>query len=52
MSTEVTTLVELNRYRRRELIKSLEKITAAAASCPDHVRLRKLFEETKIIMKW
>jgi hypothetical protein len=51
MSTEVPTLAELRRWQRRELIKSLEKITGAAASGPDHVRLRKLLEKAKIITK-
>jgi hypothetical protein len=49
VSVEVTTPAELRRYQRRELIKNLEGILGAAASGPDHVRLRRLFVEAGII---
>ena len=51
MSIEVTTLAELQRWKRRELIKNLEAKLGAATSGPDHVRLRRLFVAAKIITK-
>ena len=42
MTDEVTTIAELRRYQRRELIRDLEEILGAAASGPEHVRLRRL----------
>jgi hypothetical protein len=51
MTVEVTTLSELKRWRRRALIKTIEKILGAAASGPDHVRLRRLLLRAGIITK-
>jgi hypothetical protein len=51
MTVEVTTLAELKRYRRRELIRDLEEILGAAASGPDHVRIRRLLRRAGIITK-
>ena len=51
MTVEITTLSELRRYQRRELIKTIEKILGAAASGPDRVRLRQLFCRSGIITK-
>ena len=51
MTIEVTTLSELKRWRRRALIKTIEKILGAAESGPDHVRLRRLFGRAGIIIK-
>jgi hypothetical protein len=50
VTIEVTTLAELRRYQRRELIRDLETIVGAAKSGPDHVRLRRLFTEAGIII--
>jgi hypothetical protein len=50
MTVEVTTLAELQRWKRRELIKNLEAKFGAAASGPDHVRLRRLFAEAEIVV--
>lgn len=49
--TVVATLAELRRYQRRELIKNLEAKLGAAASGPEHVRLRRLFARAGIITK-
>jgi hypothetical protein len=51
MKIEVTTIAELRRYQRRELIRDLEEILGAAASGPDHVRLRRLLRRAGIITK-
>ena len=51
MTIEVTNHSELERWRRRALIKTIEKILGAAASGPDHVRLRQLFCRSGIITK-
>ena len=52
MTTEVTTISEPTAGRkRRTLIKTIEKIVGAAASGPEHVRLRRLFVEAGIITK-
>ena len=51
MTIEITTLSELKRWRRRALIQDLEKILGAAASGPDHVRLRRLLARARIVTK-
>lgn len=51
MTVEVTTVAELERWKRRALIKTIENIVGAAESGPDHVRLRRLFIEAGIIIK-
>lgn len=50
MTIEITNLSELERWKRRSLIKTIEKILGAAESGPDHVRLRRLFGRAGIVV--
>ena len=49
--TAVATIAELQRWKRRELIRDLETKFGAAASGPDHVRIRRLFARAGIVTK-
>jgi hypothetical protein len=49
VTIEVTTLSQLERWRRRSLIKTIEKIVVAAESGLYQVRLLRLFARAGII---